>query len=78
MSFSSGDHGGRMDWYEDRLLVDGELVAAEGAATQDAWELLAECGCDEAQGDLVAGPMPAAELAAWLERRAAGAGFRRQ
>jgi diguanylate cyclase (GGDEF)-like protein len=55
----------------------GLRVVAEGAATPEAWELLAEYGCDEAQGDLVAAPMPAAELAAWLERRAAGAGSRR-
>jgi diguanylate cyclase (GGDEF)-like protein len=51
----------------------GLRVVAEGAATQEAWDLLAECGCDEVQGDLVARPMPAADLAAWLARRATGA-----
>jgi EAL domain-containing protein (putative c-di-GMP-specific phosphodiesterase class I) len=50
----------------------GLRVVAEGAATHEAWDLLAECGCDEAQGDLLARPMPAGELAGWLARRAAG------
>jgi diguanylate cyclase len=51
----------------------GLRVVAEGAATQEAWELLADCGCDEAQGALLADPMPAGELAVWLARHAAGA-----
>jgi EAL domain-containing protein (putative c-di-GMP-specific phosphodiesterase class I) len=55
----------------------GLRVVAEGAASREAWELLAECGCDEVQGDLVAPPMPADDLAAWLVRRAAGAGLER-
>jgi diguanylate cyclase len=50
----------------------GLRVVAEGAATHVAWDLLAECGCDEAQGDLLAPPMPAADLGAWLARHAAG------
>src|SRR3954471_13181058 len=29
------EHEGPMDWHEDRLLIDGELVAAEGGATYD-------------------------------------------
>jgi diguanylate cyclase (GGDEF)-like protein len=49
----------------------GLRVVAEGTATQEALDLLAECECDEVQGDLVAAPMPAAELATWLTRRAA-------
>jgi diguanylate cyclase (GGDEF)-like protein len=44
-------------------------VVAEGVATREAWDRLSECGCDEAQGDLLAQPMPAPELAAWLARR---------
>jgi diguanylate cyclase (GGDEF)-like protein len=51
----------------------GLHVVAEGVATPAAWDLLAEYGCDEAQGDLLARPMPAGELAAWLARRAVGA-----
>ena len=50
----------------------GLRVVAEGASTREAWSLLSECGCDEAQGNLLARPMPAAELAGWLARRAAG------
>src|SRR5215207_10889474 len=46
-------------------------VVAEGVATREAWDLLSECGCDEAQGDLLARPLPAPELAAWLARRSA-------
>ena len=46
----------------------GLRVVAEGAATHEAWSLLADCGCDEAQGYLLARPMPATELAAWLPR----------
>jgi diguanylate cyclase (GGDEF)-like protein len=51
----------------------GLRVVAEGASTYEAWELLADCGCDEVQGDLVAQPMPAGVLATWLARRSAGA-----
>ncbi|HKH18857.1 MAG TPA: bifunctional diguanylate cyclase/phosphodiesterase, partial [Solirubrobacteraceae bacterium] len=50
----------------------GLRVTAEGAATHEAWDLLTACGCDEAQGDLLARPMPAGELSAWLGRGAAG------
>ena len=50
----------------------GLRVVAEGAATEEAWDLLSECGCDAAQGDLLAAPMPAGDLVAWLVRRAAG------
>jgi len=46
-------------------------VVAEGVATREAWDRLSECGCDEAQGDLLARPLPAPELAAWLARRSA-------
>src|SRR3954453_6011773 len=31
----STPRGTCMDWHEDRLLIDGELVAAEGGATYD-------------------------------------------
>jgi diguanylate cyclase (GGDEF)-like protein len=51
----------------------GLRVVAEGASTYEAWELLADCGCDEVQGDLVALPMAADELGEWLVRRSAGA-----
>src|SRR5215211_233974 len=46
-------------------------VVAEGVATREAWDLLIECGCDEAQGDLLARPMPAPGLGVWLVQRSA-------
>ena len=44
----------------------GLRVVGEGVATQATWEILAAHGCDEAQGDLLSRPLPAAELRAWL------------
>jgi diguanylate cyclase (GGDEF)-like protein len=51
----------------------GLRVVGEGVATRAAWEALAAHGCDEAQGDLLSRPLPAAELCAWLAARPAGA-----
>ena len=48
-------------------------VVAEGIETQAQWDLLAELGCDVAQGYLVARPMPGDQLAAWKSRWDAGA-----
>ena len=48
-------------------------VVAEGIETQAQWELLAELGCDVAQGYLVARPMPGDQLVAWKSRWDAGA-----
>jgi diguanylate cyclase (GGDEF)-like protein len=44
----------------------GLRVVAEGVETREAWELLVRWGCDEAQGHLLARPMPAGELVDWL------------
>jgi EAL domain-containing protein (putative c-di-GMP-specific phosphodiesterase class I) len=57
----------------DRIGVQIPSGDAEGVATQQAWALLVECGCDEAQGELLAPPIPARELTPWLTRHAAGA-----
>jgi diguanylate cyclase (GGDEF)-like protein len=46
----------------------GLQVVAEGVETESAWQCLHELGCDEAQGFLIAKPMPRDELASWLER----------
>jgi EAL domain-containing protein (putative c-di-GMP-specific phosphodiesterase class I) len=43
-------------------------VVAEGVEDERTWRLLAEAGCDAAQGWFHARPMPAAELAVWLDR----------
>ena len=58
-----------------RSLVDlgrrlGMGVVAEGVEDEETRRALAAWGCDEAQGHLLARPMPAAELTAWLQRRA--------
>ncbi|KQQ36274.1 diguanylate cyclase [Duganella sp. Leaf126] len=44
----------------------GHRVVAEGIETAQAYELLASWGCDEGQGYWIARPMPAAQLAGWL------------
>lgn len=43
----------------------GMSIVAEGAETQEDWDLLAAIGCDEVQGYFVARPMPAEEFIAW-------------
>jgi EAL domain-containing protein (putative c-di-GMP-specific phosphodiesterase class I) len=43
----------------------GVCTVAEGVETVEDWRLLAELGCDIAQGYLIARPMPAAELVGW-------------
>jgi EAL domain-containing protein (putative c-di-GMP-specific phosphodiesterase class I) len=44
-------------------------VVAEGVADPGTWDALARWGCDEAQGFLLARPMPASEVGAWLTER---------
>jgi diguanylate cyclase (GGDEF)-like protein len=44
----------------------GLRVIAEGVETQAAWELLAECACDKAQGNFLRRPLSGDALAAWL------------
>jgi EAL domain-containing protein (putative c-di-GMP-specific phosphodiesterase class I) len=44
-------------------------VVAEGVETRNAWSVLAEWGCDYAQGFYVASPRPADELMDWLGQR---------
>ena len=39
---------------------------AEGAETQDDWNLLRECGCDLAQGFFIARPMDPADFPDWV------------
>jgi diguanylate cyclase (GGDEF)-like protein len=56
-----------------RSLIDlgrrlGLRVVAEGVDSREAWTLLAEWGCHEAQGHLLARPMPAPELTQWLQQ----------
>lgn len=46
-------------------------VVAEGIETQGAYDLLKFWGCEEGQGFLMARPMPARQLEAWLRPEAA-------
>ena len=46
----------------------GLRVLAEGLETEEQLQLLSSLGCDEAQGYLLAKPMPAAELEQLLSR----------
>ncbi len=47
----------------------GLSVVAEGVETREAWNVLADWGCDYAQGFYVASPRPANELVDWLRGR---------
>ncbi|MGD0168046.1 MAG: EAL domain-containing protein [Gaiellaceae bacterium] len=47
----------------------GLEVVAEGVETEEAWNRLAEFGCDVAQGYLLTRPVPPEELAKWLALR---------
>jgi diguanylate cyclase (GGDEF)-like protein/PAS domain S-box-containing protein len=44
----------------------GLRVVAEGVETKEAWDRLAELGCDVAQGYLLTRPVPPEELTKWL------------
>jgi EAL domain-containing protein (putative c-di-GMP-specific phosphodiesterase class I) len=44
----------------------GLQVVAEGVETEMAWRLLRSMGCERAQGFLIAKPLPAREVPAWL------------
>jgi EAL domain-containing protein (putative c-di-GMP-specific phosphodiesterase class I) len=46
----------------------GIAVAAEGVEQEETFQRVTEIGCDQAQGFHLGRPMPADDLAAWLER----------
>jgi diguanylate cyclase (GGDEF)-like protein len=50
----------------------GMRAVAEGVETEAEWRLLAELGCDGAQGWHIAAPMPAARATEWLLDHSAG------
>jgi EAL domain-containing protein (putative c-di-GMP-specific phosphodiesterase class I) len=57
-----------------RALVDlgrslGLRTVAEGVESTEAWDMLREFGCEEAQGYLLSRPVPAAQFTAWLARQ---------
>ena len=45
----------------------GRKVVAEGVETADDWSRLSAFGCDVAQGYLLARPMPAKDIMAWID-----------
>lgn len=45
----------------------GLATVGEGVADEDDWRLLRDTGCDLAQGYFIAKPMPADEVAGWIE-----------
>jgi EAL domain-containing protein (putative c-di-GMP-specific phosphodiesterase class I) len=49
----------------------GLKVIAEGVETSGVWDLLSMLGCDSSQGYLMAKPMPADKLEAFLRETAA-------
>jgi diguanylate cyclase (GGDEF)-like protein len=51
----------------------GLRVVAEGIETREAWDQLAQLGCDLAQGYLVCRPAPADQFTPWLVARGSGA-----
>lgn len=58
-----------------RSIVDlgrnlGLRVVAEGIENRETWDLLAELGCDEAQGFYIAPPLTAKEIPEWARNRA--------
>jgi EAL domain-containing protein (putative c-di-GMP-specific phosphodiesterase class I) len=52
----------------------GLSVIAEGVETATTWKMLAAMRCDEAQGYVIAEPMPADEFVGWVRRWRAPAG----
>ena len=54
------------------ILLGHELnmrVVAEGVETEEHFDLLKQMGCDLAQGNFIARPMPGSELIAWTKTR---------
>jgi len=69
-TMTSNDH----DAVIVRALIDlgrslGLHTVAEGVESTDAWDMLKEFGCEEAQGYLLSRPIPAEQFTAWLARQ---------
>ncbi len=47
----------------------GLRVIAEGVESKEAWRMLADLGCDLAQGYWLSRPIPAGPFSTWLEDR---------
>ena len=71
-----GTHGPRASFASrviEQARTHGLTVVAEGVETRDMWDRLRALGVQEAQGYLIARPLPVAAVPVWLEAwRAAG------
>lgn len=56
-------------WNDGRAGDHPQRTVAEGVESREAWDLLHEFGCDEAQGYLLSRPLPAGHFTAWLSRQ---------
>ncbi|SFU44375.1 response regulator receiver modulated diguanylate phosphodiesterase [Nitrosomonas eutropha] len=57
--------------YDASLALAKQLsmeTVAEGVESREDWELLRQTGCDLAQGNFIARPMPAEELGGWVKK----------
>ena len=60
-----------------RTMIDlghnlGKQVCAEGVEDEQMWHMLADLGCDLAQGYWISRPLPAADLMQWLRKTSWG------
>ena len=77
LKIDQGFVGGSPDQPRKRAVIEASLdlarkldlhVVAEGVESIDEWQLLAQLGCDIAQGYLISPPVPGDELAAAIAR----------
>jgi diguanylate cyclase (GGDEF)-like protein/PAS domain S-box-containing protein len=76
-SFVTGMRTSEADAAIVRTVIDlghnlGKQVCAEGVEDEETWEMLADLGCDLAQGYWIARPMPGADLMKWLHNTSWG------
>ncbi|MFT3807950.1 EAL domain-containing protein [Arenimonas sp.] len=77
LKIDQGFVGGAPDQPRKRAVIEASLdlarkleisVVAEGVETMDEWQLLAQLGCDYAQGHLISRPVAGEELPAAIQR----------
>ncbi len=77
LKIDQGFVGGSPDQPRKRAVIETSLdlarkldlsVVAEGVETMEEWQLLAQLGCDFAQGYLISPPVPGEELPAAIQR----------
>ena len=56
---------------------DQFTLTGEGIETEEQWGVLERLGCDFGQGFLIARPMPADQMTAWIDRMAGSGRYRR-